>query len=796
MFFVSFHQTLFKLNFNVIVTAQICRGTCAEAICDTNEIQKVDCTAYPFHVKCISGRFIGDRAESTTMPVEITTLSARAYESTRGSKAFTGITTDSATDRFGYISTTRVFDDRETTTQTPVVCGFGSRDIRCRQNFETTQTLPETTTFRETATYPNSIQTDQGKPGAFDSFCDRYPNSKRCKQRITDDLGSNIEIITFRPPLPFSTKYQTTTDMPTTDLPSTTLTSYMPPNCVRYPNDYRCKQNEFIQTTAASQVDEQPFDCQANKFDPRCSNPTPTYLPQITTQNVIGPRIEVTTMPAITTKKPNTKKPTKKFFICVPGSNDVNCDFEAKKGEDEQNLDVKTTPKIPPTQNQYTTKKPIEKPICFAGSKHPDCQKVSTNILTGSRPTLSTAKPPAAFTPRTVGQTKKPLSKTISTTNKYVASEIPVVVVPACYPGKDFALKNLLTISQLINSHFRTGSPDPACTTRKTIAKATTPKTIVKPATPKTIYKVPSTTRKPICFAGSSDKRCLELITTKQVIPSMPHKSTTEFSSSSVTVTVEPRSTITPPCYAGSKDPKCAKIATTMETDRETTTFITTSTTNTETTTTKDIETITRVPASRNLKSPSFTTFEPESQVTTKSTGSKETTTIRQKSTENFITNGVSMTPETMKGSLTTIPEVSTKLSVAAKNEPTRPTVTFKSVPSINKQPLQCYPGSFDPKCRQLPPKTTSTTQHTPKISVDVRQDNNEIDISTTRKSVPSTKPPRCYPGALDPRCRQASTTTTQRTPTKPSISNLITTPSKPKSGPTCYPGEKNSATV
>lgn len=372
----------------------------------------------------------------------MTITTYKPIASTRASKAFTDSPLFDVTERIGYISTTTVFDEQEITTQTPFPCGFGSRDIRCRQsqNFETTETI-------ETTTYPNSIQLDKTKSDGFDSFCDRYPNSKRCKQRVNDDLGSNIEIITFRPPVPFSTiKSQiTTTDTPTTSLPSTTLATI----CARNPNDYRCKQNEFIQTTVAFQVDEQPFDCDGNSLDPRCPNPmttdAPTYLPAITTRKTIGPRIEASTSPTTTgatkkqtvTRQPIPKKTTKKFFICVPGSNDVNCDYEAKKDENEQSVDVKTT-QIP-SQSQYTTKQPIEKPICVPGSRNPECQKVSTDIIT-LKPTLSTVKPPTAFTPRAYGQTKKPAFKPLSTTtNKYIASEIPVIVVQEeCYPGKNF----------------------------------------------------------------------------------------------------------------------------------------------------------------------------------------------------------------------------------------------------------------------------------------------------------------------------------------------------------------------
>lgn len=538
--------------------------------------------------------------ESTTQPLGFSTLPYKSYQTTRVPNSFT-VTTKrppfgtSATERFGDLLTTTIIDEQETTTQTAFgfVCGQGSRDIRCRrlQNLETTQ-LPETTTFRETTTLqetttiPSSVQSNTiSWATGFDSFCQRYPNNKRCSQRITEDLGPNVEILTFRPPSPFAT-VQTTTDTPTTNLPSTTFIPKLSPFCARNSNDHRCRQNEIIHTTAASQVDEQSFNCRGNNLDPRCPNPTPTntpptYLPPSTTQKVIIPKIETSSFPTISTTKqsitrqpitrqPITQRPTteqpitqntaKKFFICVPGSNDVNCDFEANKSEEEpavkeQTLEKKTTPI--PSRNQYTTKKPDEKLICSDQSTDPECQNVSTNIIT-SKPKLSTIKPPTAFTSRT---NKKPLS---TTTNRYVASEIPVFVIQECYPG----------------------SPDPSCsTTKKPVPKATTVRTTARPAsstTQKTVYKVPSTTRQPICHPGSSNERCLGLITTKI---GTTQESTTELLTTT-TVVIESSSTIASQCNLGSKDPRCtnAAVETTQENSPEITSTIGTSTIISETT--------------------------------------------------------------------------------------------------------------------------------------------------------------------------------------------------------------------
>lgn len=754
----------------------------------------------------------------------------------------------SPTERFGYISTTTVIDQETTTTQTPFVCGLGSRDIRCRrpQNFETTQipeaitttTIPfrETTTLRDTTTYPNYIQPNTIKP-AFDSFCDRYPNSKRCSQRVTGDLGPNVEILTFRPPSPFATvKYQTTTDVPTT-LPTTTYTPYLSVNCARNPKDYRCKQNEIIQTTTdASQVDEQPLNCRGHNLDPRCPNPTPTntpptYLPPSTTQKLISPKVEVST--SSTTKKPTitrqpitrqpttrqpvtkqsiTKKPTNKFFICVPGSNDVNCDYEEKKDEQEPSIKEQSPEeKVPaiPSRSQYTTRKPNEKLICSVGSTNPECQKVSTNIIT-SEPKLSTAKPPQAFTTRTSSPrispcypgsldpkctkltTKKPVFKPLSTTtNRYVASEIPVFVIqeqPNCYPG----------------------SPDPACSTgpstKKTIPKITSSRTTARPTistTQKMIYKVPSTTRTPVCQPGSSDKRCLELITTNRASPttSVTQESTSEISS---TTTFEPISTFKPQCYFGSKDPRCANLATTTETNAEIT-FTTTSIP--ETTTYKSTDKFTKLPAVRcypgsldpqckqNTKKPTFTPFKTESRVTTKLPiiTSNVTPTVKQtKPTtprENFTTKGTSTTAaprcypgsfdpqcrQTTKKPLAAIPEVSPAFSIITNVQPTRPPV--------------CYPGALDPRCRST---TTTTTTVRSKTSLGSRQELiSTKPISTTKAT------PQCYPGSLEPRCRQSTTTTTQRTSIKPIEKELIKSPVsttlKPafsfSKSPQCYPG-------
>lgn len=681
-------------------------------------------------------KFNEDRVESTTLP-----LNFRPYDSTRIPNSLEKQKSTkrpsfnaSPTERVGFISTTTVID-QDTTTQTPFVCGLGSRDIRCRrpQNFETTHTpettttatFRETTTLRDTTTYPNYIQSNTIKP-VVDTFCDRYPNSKRCTQRITEDLGPNVEILTFRPPSPFATvKYQTTTDVPTTFLPTTTFTSYMPANCARDPNDYRCQQNELIQTTAASQVDEKPLNCRGNNLDPRCPNPTPTntpptYLPPSTTQKLNAPRNEVSTPPTIAitrrttrvttrqpfsqqpitrqpitrqpvTKQSITKKPTKKFFICVPGSNDVNCDFEAKKeDQDSQTKEQSPENKIPaiPSRNQYTTKKPIEKPICYVGSTNPECQKLTTNIVT-SRPTISTAKPPQAFTSRTSlprfteFTTKKPVFKPLSTTNRYVASEIPVFVVqeqPNCYPN----------------------SPDPACSfgpsTKKPVPKVTPTRTTTRtttrattrlssPTTPKTIYKVPST----------SQESTTEVQSTTTFAPSSPIKS-----------------------YVPTTTETGAEITTTFKYIPEITTYKTTNQ-------------FTKVPASRctagspdpqckpNTKKPIFTPYKTESPTTTKApvftTTTRATTTTKQ----------TTVTP---------------KFSIVTNAQPTRPPV--------------CYPGALDPRCQY------STTTKRPTIEP-------KLSVSTTR--------------------RQSFTTTTQRTPSSILISKLATTTSIPKLSPTCYPG-------
>lgn len=591
----------------------------------------------------------------------------------------------------------------------------------------------ETTTYRDITT---TIQT------ATDAFCKLNPKHKRCNQRITDDIDSNAEILTPEPLSPFATvKYQPTT------IPSNSI-------------------DELPTTTEILRDVEPPLICKGDNLDPRCPNPTPTntpptYLPakiesstlpfEFTTKfpstdspNTNPPKIKqpTTKQPiakqSITTKQPITKKPTKKFFICVPGSNDLNCDFEATKpttietttaiptqnqfefttkkpSVSSRNQFVSTTKQpVIPNQNQFafTTKKP-EKSICFIGSKSPECKKLSPElnvrpkVSTTVKPTRTTAVPQRAFS-----TTFAPIVTKKSTTKKSfrpiepVASEIPVFVVPACYPGDPDCPKP------------NDSKKKPQITTKKPFVRFTTTTRSPATATDRTVS--PSTTRGPICYPGALDPRCSKTTTTKLIIPSVgttpeitseiqtttTFKPLTNFIQGSKGLTTKkpiPAFTTTlrttktaysstaraPVCYPGALDPRCSKSTTAKPSVPSIGTTPETATAGSISTTLKPIV-ISRLAPNCYVGS-----TDPRCVQTTKKTA-----------------------PITFS--------TTTKLPVAS----TRPPI--------------CYPGALDPRCRQQ----TTTTTTTQRIKIETKN-----LISTTSKPVVSSTtqaPPKCYPGEFN----------------------------------------------
>lgn len=453
----------------------------------------------PLHEKCIKEKLI----ERSKIPIGFTTLPTKTYRPSGSSKVTSRIplieTTRRqnffiTTQRGNYISTT--LPDQESTT---FMCTPDSRDIRCIQTqFDYSS--------QETTTYQNLVKTSTAKP-IYEPFCNLYPKHKRCNQRVTDDIAGDIEILTFKPPSPFATvKYRQTTALP----------KFIP-----------SQKFESILTTESSGITER-LNCRDGPYlDPRCPNPTPTgtpptYLPPSSTQKIdvitIAPRcypgsldarcpkITITTIKPTKRTAPITEKITKKFYICVPGSNDVNCDIETTNV-----TPIKEKPTYIPTLDQYTTTEQPQKPICFIGSTNPECQKVSTDILTFRSRQTTTSIP------------------TTTTARQFITTSRQ----PTCYFG----------------------SLDPRCVqvTTKKVPKSfeTTSNLLTRPPFSST-PAIPSSTRAPICYFGSIDPRCVQSTTKKEIVSFGTTTNRAPISTSSAP-------TPAPTCYPGSLDPRCVQ---------------------------------------------------------------------------------------------------------------------------------------------------------------------------------------------------------------------------------------------
>lgn len=83
------------------------------------------------------------------------------------------------------------------------------------------------------------------------------------------------------------------------------------------------------------------------------------------------------------------------------------------------------------------------------------------------------------------------------------------------------------------------------------------------------------------------------------------------------------------------------------------------------------------------------------------------------------------------------------------------------AVEGLNTSNSNCYiclvSGSLDSRCKS----TSTTTASTP---IEPIENEVKLSVSTTRRPNVSTKPPQCYIGSLDPRCRQQQSTTTTTT--------------------------------
>lgn len=683
---------------------KICRGNCAEAICDAEEVSKVDCTLNPRHESCIRNKIV----ERTNPLVGFTTVQSTSYEPPTTTRMHFIDTTRrpnfayTTTQRPNYISTTIL--EEETTTLKPLICTPDSRDIRCIQQ-QYDEITENAGVNRETTTYANQFKTTTIKAG-LESFCKQYPKHKRCNQRVTDDLQSNIEILTFKPPSPF-------------------VTVKSKPSIISR-NEIESENLQLFPTTEASEIYQQQFDCKGPNLDPRCPNPTgttaPTYLPPSTTKRITPsttnaprcypgsldprcPRISTPSVIRTTTKPPLiTQKTTKKLFICVPGSNDVNCDIESTKVTEEPTV-KETTTYLPP-RNQYTTTKQPEKSICFLGSTNPECQKVSTEILTFKPRPSTTSIPPTTTKRPFISTTRAPICYPGSTdprcpkSSEKVTTEIPETTTykvpsttraPICYLGSPDPRCAQLTTEKVFTTFGTTsdlstrppipttpdepicypGSLDSRCPkpqqTTKTIIPETTVTQKVTEIPETTTYKLPSTTRTPICYLGSPDPRCAQ--TTKKVfVPSVITSTSPPFSTAYVTSTSR-----APICYPGSLDPRCVKPRIIIP------------------------------------------------QIDQKVGEVPETTTYKiQSTTQGPICYPGALDPRCKNPTTNRVIVPSTKVAISQQ-------------PSIS--PPRCYPGSLDPRCIQ------STTKQPPFVNL----------ISTTVKPPFSTTrtPVRCYPGTI-----------------------------------------------
>lgn len=689
---------------------KICHGNCAEAICDADEINKVDCTLDPLNEKCIRDKIV----DRTVNNIGITTIANNIRQPSSTSKVTNRVPfientgrpsfVFTTTQRPSYISTTIL--DEETTTLRPFICHPGSQDIRCIQpQYTNNADEYEATTLRETTTYQNLFKTTTIKPG-YESFCSLYPKHKRCNQRVTDDFNSNLEILTFKPPSPFATvKYQ-----PTTDIPSRNL--------------------EYVSTTETAAITEQPLNCKGPYLDPRCPNPTPTgtpptYLPPGTTKKIITqtfaprcypgsldsrcPKIDISTQTAIrpTTIQPITKTTTKKFFIC-PEADDVNCDEESSKLTEAPPVEKTTIP----SRNQYGTTKQPEKPICFLGSTNPECQKISTQILTFKpQPTTTSIPPTTTTTEPFVNTSRTPICYPGSLDSRCVKPTRVSFGTDPSLPSKPLIYSTPEISSTTSAPNCYPGSANPQCsqsTTRRVPGSfgTTRPPVYFTPS-------IPSTTRTPICYPGSPDQRCQKQITTKKIVPEVTPAQKIDIPE---ITTYTPTTIGTPICYLGSQDPRCRQEITTRKTIPEIKT-------------TQKVITDTRgpvcYPGALDPRCQKPTTAKPfiSSISTTQKVVSEQPTT---KSTRCY---PGSLDPQCVQS---TTKRIFVSFGTATP-----------AIPSITRTPI-CYPGTLDPRCRPSTTEKTfiNTTKQTPTVNV----------ISTTIKppTYSTTQTPvRCYPGAI-----------------------------------------------
>lgn len=466
---------------------QICRGTCAEAICDAdfNQIAQIDCTADPLNAKCLARKY-GDLSGTTPLPAitlndrqqfenEIQSTTAEPTVAITTTIPFTISTrkpyaVEDGQQRFRYTSSSRINNDSDQSAKLigrPSICNQDPTNIQCispNKFGDSTTAIPN----EETTTAAYIYQSDTDLPDV------PSPTTHR----------NRFDILTFRPPMAFSS---------------------------------RINSVETIRNGETGASYRTPLICKIGQLDPRCPNPTPTATPPTYLPASFGivssPRAAISREPDVFTFKPTTFSPsyeyttyeartypsrtyapithspstyapttyapttfapttyapttyipsttddldqttTEKFFICVPGSNDYRCDDNfGKKTEDNE---VITTTEIGP--NGGIDVRTDEQNIKCDDQLSSGCKRLSSDVLTvrsgitTTAPFTTTTAELTTETPTTEKQpdvttTRFTPTKDLTTTSRSVPTEqsdVTTVVTskpvsttrpPICYPG-------------------------------------------------------------------------------------------------------------------------------------------------------------------------------------------------------------------------------------------------------------------------------------------------------------------------------------------------------------------------
>lgn len=350
---------------------------------------------------------------------------------------------------------------------------------------------------------------------------------------ISNDVTSTIPSI-----------FVTDTDLPfPTDRSIIDILTFKPPKSLDSVKQAPNQSFKDVDETSAS--NEQPLICKLGKLDPRCPNPTPTatpptYLPPSTT-NLNG--FTTVANAAETTTIEPTQKTAKKFFICVPGSNDVRCDINALETTQGNDLLTFTTESLSQVNRGIDIR--VGKPNCKIDSNNPECRKVQTDILSLKSRT-TTISP-------TTGN-REANTEIPSTTYK----QIPTTTVN--YPYPQYTTKNVIPIIRTTDRVAGVATSELPSISRSTTTSI--------PLRTQTYNQFTTITNQPVCYPGALDPRCLSSTTQKPIFPSTTNRvityGTRTTPSTPITQTYNQFTMITNPpvCYPGALDPRCQSSTT------------------------------------------------------------------------------------------------------------------------------------------------------------------------------------------------------------------------------------------